>query len=109
MRKWDETLKMWNRRRLTRDREVFEKDRRAIVHEMSALRHAAGGGPPHFYVNDKPTGGGGRPAASAGAARVGHERQGTLEVNLTRWVSGAAVKEELNPPTDYKYPFMSEE
>jgi 1-pyrroline-5-carboxylate dehydrogenase len=29
-------------------------------------------------------------------------------LNLLRWVSARAVKENLNPPTDYRYPFLAE-
>jgi 1-pyrroline-5-carboxylate dehydrogenase len=30
-------------------------------------------------------------------------------MNLLRWVSARSVKENFNPPHDYRYPFMAEE
>jgi 1-pyrroline-5-carboxylate dehydrogenase len=29
-------------------------------------------------------------------------------MNLLRWVSARTLKENLNPPTNYKYPFLEE-
>ncbi len=82
---------------------VFAKDRRDIQHMFDALRHAAG----NFYINDKPTGavvgqqpfGGGRGSGT-------NDKAGSV-LNLQRWVSPRTVKETFNPPTDYRYPFMS--
>ena len=54
---------------------IFATDRAAIRQAAGdALRFAAG----NFYVNDKPTGAGRRPATLRRRARVGHERQGRL-------------------------------
>ena len=82
---------------------VFAKDRRVIQYMFDALRHAAG----NFYINDKPTGavvgqqpfGGGRGSGT-------NDKAGSI-LNLQRWVSPRTVKETFNPPTDYRYPFMS--
>jgi 1-pyrroline-5-carboxylate dehydrogenase len=30
-------------------------------------------------------------------------------LNLIRWVSPRSIKETLNPPKDYRYPFMQAE
>jgi 1-pyrroline-5-carboxylate dehydrogenase len=83
---------------------ILADDRKAIVEALKALRHSAG----NFYINDKPTGaivnqqpfGGGRLSGT-------NDKAGSF-LNLLRWTSARAVKENLNPPRDYRYPFMSE-
>ena len=53
---------------------------------------------------------GGRPAAVRRRARVGHQRQGRLEAEPgALGVVPRTVKENFNPPRDYRYPFMAEE
>jgi 1-pyrroline-5-carboxylate dehydrogenase len=84
---------------------VFATDRRAIEHAADALRNAAG----NFYVNDKPTGAvvGQQPFGGARASGT-NDKAGSMW-NLIRWVSARTIKETFVPPTDYRYPFMSEE
>src|SRR5207342_3608669 len=84
---------------------VFATDRRAIEHAATALRNAAG----NFYVNDKPTGAvvGQQPFGGARASGT-NDKAGSMW-NLIRWVSPRTIKETFVPPTDYRYPFMSEE
>ncbi len=104
--KWDETLKIVDSTSpYALTGAVFAQDRRAIVHAMSALRHAAG----NFYVNDKPTGAVVGQQPFGGARASGTNDKAGSKLNLTRWVSARTVKENFNPPTDYRYPFMSEE
>lgn len=82
---------------------VFARDKAAIKEASEALADAAG----NFYINDKPTGamvdrqpfGGGR--SSGTNDKVGWPH------NLLRWTSARTIKENLNPPTDYRYPYMS--
>lgn len=82
---------------------VFARDKAAIEEASEALADAAG----NFYINDKPTGamvdrqpfGGGR--SSGTNDKVGWPH------NLLRWTSARTIKENLNPPTDYRYPYMS--
>jgi 1-pyrroline-5-carboxylate dehydrogenase len=71
---------------------------------MQALRYAAG----NFYINDKPTGAvvGNQPFGGARASGT-NDKAGS-ELNLYRWVSPRCIKETLNPPTDFTYPFMKE-
>jgi 1-pyrroline-5-carboxylate dehydrogenase len=83
---------------------VFAQDRRAIVEATSALRHAAG----NFYVNDKPTGAVVGQQPFGGARGSGTNDKAGSKLNLTRWISARTVKENFNPPKDYRYPFMSE-
>jgi len=104
--KWEETLKTVDSTSpYALTGAVFAQDRRAIVHAMSALRHAAG----NFYVNDKPTGAVVGQQPFGGARASGTNDKAGSKLNLTRWVSARTVKENFNPPTDYRYPFMNEE
>jgi len=83
---------------------VFAQDRRAIVEAASALRHAAG----NFYINDKPTGAVVGQQPFGGARGSGTNDKAGSKLNLTRWVSARTVKENFNPPKDFRYPFMGE-
>jgi 1-pyrroline-5-carboxylate dehydrogenase len=84
---------------------VFAQDRRAIVHVMAQLRHAAG----NFYVNDKPTGAVvGQQPFGGGRASGTNDKAGSA-VNLLRWLSVRAIKENFVPPTTFPYPHMEEE
>ncbi|HEX5154880.1 MAG TPA: L-glutamate gamma-semialdehyde dehydrogenase [Parafilimonas sp.] len=84
---------------------IIAKDRNAIVLATDKLRHAAG----NFYVNDKPTGAvvGQQPFGGARASGT-NDKAGSM-LNLYRWLSARTIKETFNPPTDYRYPFLSEE
>jgi 1-pyrroline-5-carboxylate dehydrogenase len=83
---------------------VFAQDRKAVQHLMKALRHAAG----NFYVNDKPTGAvvGQQPFGGARASGT-NDKAGSM-INLLRWTSQRAIKENFVPPTSFRYPFMDE-
>jgi 1-pyrroline-5-carboxylate dehydrogenase len=83
---------------------IFAQDRYAIAKMMDALRHTAG----NFYVNDKPTGAVvGQQPFGGGRASGTNDKAGS-KLNLLKWVSPRAVKENFMPPHDYKYPFMEE-
>jgi 1-pyrroline-5-carboxylate dehydrogenase len=84
---------------------VFAQDRRAIVEAASALRYAAG----NFYINDKPTGAVVGQQPFGGARASGTNDKAGSKLNLVRWVSARTVKENFNPPHDYRYPFMAGE
>jgi len=83
---------------------VFAQDRSAVTEAQAALRYAAG----NFYVNDKPTGAvvGQQPFGGARASGT-NDKAGSL-LNLVRWTSARAVKENFVPPRDPAYPFMAE-
>ncbi|MBN1271187.1 MAG: L-glutamate gamma-semialdehyde dehydrogenase [Candidatus Aminicenantes bacterium] len=83
---------------------IMANDRTAIIQAYKALRHAAG----NFYINDKPTGAVVSQQPFGGARGSGTNDKAGSFMNLMRWVSARAVKETLNPPTDYRYPFMNE-
>jgi 1-pyrroline-5-carboxylate dehydrogenase len=84
---------------------VFAQDRRAVVEASSALRYAAG----NFYINDKPTGAVVGQQPFGGARASGTNDKAGSKLNLVRWVSARTVKENFNPPSDYRYPFMAAE
>ncbi len=81
---------------------VFARDRYAIDLALDKLRHAAG----NFYINDKPTGAVVGQQPFGGARGSGTNDKAGSMMNLTRWVSLRAIKENFIPPTDYRYPFM---
>lgn len=84
---------------------IFGQDRYAVELACRKLRHAAG----NFYINDKPTGAvvGQQPFGGARASGT-NDKAGSI-LNMLRWVSPRTIKETFVPPTDYKYPFLSEE
>ena len=83
---------------------VFAQDRRAILEASSALRQAAG----NFYINDKPTGAVVGQQPFGGARGSGTNDKAGSKLHLTRWVSARTIKENFNPPREFKYPFMAE-
>lgn len=83
---------------------VFARDREALTTATRVLRNAAG----NFYLNDKPTGAvvGQQPFGGARASGT-NDKAGSI-LNLIRWISPRAIKENFVPPKDYAYPFMKE-
>jgi 1-pyrroline-5-carboxylate dehydrogenase len=84
---------------------VFAQERQAVREATSALRYAAG----NFYVNDKPTGAVVGQQPFGGARASGTNDKAGSKLNLVRWISARTIKENFNPPRDYRYPFMSAE
>lgn len=83
---------------------IFARDRRAIVTMSRALSEAAG----NFYVNDKPTGAVVSQQPFGGARASGTNDKAGSMLNLLRWVSQRAIKENPLPPRHYGYPHMEE-
>jgi 1-pyrroline-5-carboxylate dehydrogenase len=83
---------------------IMATDRKAVVEALTALRHAAG----NFYINDKPTGAVVSQQPFGGARGSGTNDKAGSFLNLLRWTSARAVKENLNPPKNYRYPFLAE-
>lgn len=84
---------------------VFARDRAAIELANLKLRHAAG----NYYINDKPTGAVvGQQPFGGGRASGTNDKAGSI-LNMYRWISPRTMKENFVPPTDYRYPFLSEE
>lgn len=83
---------------------IFSQDRAAVDLATRRLQNAAG----NFYINDKPTGAVVGQQPFGGARGSGTNDKAGSMINLLRWVSPRTIKETFNPPTDYRYPFMSE-
>lgn len=83
---------------------IFSQDRAAIELTMDKLKNAAG----NFYINDKPTGAVVGQQPFGGARASGTNDKAGSYLNLLRWVNARAIKETFVPPTDYRYPFLSE-
>ncbi len=81
---------------------IFAKDRNVIVEASKKLENAAG----NFYINDKPTGAVVNQQPFGGARGSGTNDKAGSMWNLIRWMSVRSIKENFNPPTDYRYPFM---
>jgi 1-pyrroline-5-carboxylate dehydrogenase len=81
---------------------IFAQDQKVIDQYSQRLRHAAG----NLYINDKPTGAvvGQQPFGGARGSGT-NDKAGSI-LNLTRWTSPRTIKTNLNPPVDYRYPFM---
>ena len=84
---------------------IFCEDKEVLKAANKALRFSAG----NYYINDKPTGAvvGQQPFGGARASGT-NDKAGSM-FNLVRWVSQRTIKENFEPPTDYKYPFMEED
>ena len=104
--KWAETLKLVDATSpYALTGAIFAQDRQAVREAQSALRNAAG----NFYINDKPTGAVVGQQPFGGARASGTNDKAGSKLNLVRWSSARAVKENFSPPRDYRYPFMAEE
>jgi 1-pyrroline-5-carboxylate dehydrogenase len=81
---------------------IFAYDRYAVLAADRILRHSSG----NFYINDKPTGAVvGQQPFGGGRASGTNDKAGSY-LNLVRWISPRAIKENLNPPTEYGYSFL---
>lgn len=103
--KWTETLELVDKTSpYALTGAVFARDRYAIEEANVALTNAAG----NYYINDKPTGAVvGQQPFGGGRASGTNDKSGSY-LNLLRWVSPRTIKENFNPPKDYRYPFMDE-
>ncbi|MCI0498979.1 MAG: L-glutamate gamma-semialdehyde dehydrogenase [Planctomycetales bacterium] len=84
---------------------VFARDRYAVMKAVDKLRYAAG----NFYINDKPTGAVVGQQPFGGSRGSGTNDKAGSMLNLQRWISVRAIKENFIPATDYRYPFMEQE
>lgn len=83
---------------------IIARDREAVELATQKLRNAAG----NFYINDKPTGAVvGQQPFGGGRASGTNDKAGSM-LNLYRWLSARTIKETLQPPTDFRYPFLQE-
>jgi 1-pyrroline-5-carboxylate dehydrogenase len=84
---------------------VFAKEREVIQLATEKLVNAAG----NFYINDKPTGAVVGQQPFGGARASGTNDKAGSALNLYRWISPRAIKENFLPPSDFNYPFMEED
>lgn len=84
---------------------IFATDRQAIDLASCILEDAAG----NFYINDKPTGAVVAQQPFGGSRASGTNDKAGSMLNLQRWVSPRTIKENFNPPKDFRYPHMLEE
>ena len=81
---------------------IFSRDRAVVELAAQRLRFSAG----NFYINDKPTGAVvGQQPFGGGRASGTNDKAGAAW-NLMRWASPRSIKENLSPPTDWRYPFL---
>jgi 1-pyrroline-5-carboxylate dehydrogenase len=81
---------------------IFAQDRAAVERATDRLTHSAG----NFYINDKPTGAVVGQQPFGGARASGTNDKAGSALNLYRWLSARTIKENYNPPVDYRYPFL---
>ncbi len=84
---------------------IFADDRDAIVMATDILRQSAG----NFYINDKPTGAVVGQQPFGGSRGSGTNDKAGSHLNLLRWVTPRAIKENFDAPESFEYPFMAEE
>lgn len=82
---------------------IFARERHDIDKALAALRNCAG----NFYINDKPTGAVVGRQPFGGARGSGTNDKAGSFLNLVRWTSPRAIKENLAPALDWRYPFMN--
>ncbi|MCK4920194.1 MAG: L-glutamate gamma-semialdehyde dehydrogenase [Bacteroidales bacterium] len=84
---------------------IFSNDRYIIEMATKKLENSAG----NFYINDKPTGAVVGQQPFGGSRGSGTNDKAGSVINLFRWVSPRTIKENFATPTDFRYPFQSEE
>ena len=81
---------------------ILANDKEIIIKATKELRHSAG----NFYINDKPTGAVVGQQPFGGSRASGTNDKAGSELNLLRWISVRTIKENFDPPKDYRYPFL---
>jgi len=82
---------------------IFANDRYAIDTATKTLINASG----NFYINDKCTGAVVGQQPFGGARASGTNDKAGSNLNLLRWVSARAIKENFNPLRDWSYPYLA--
>ena len=81
---------------------IIALDKDILTEVKNKLKHSAG----NFYINDKPTGAVVGQQPFGGSRASGTNDKAGSELNLLRWVSVRTIKENFDPPKNYKYPFL---
>ena len=101
--KWDETIDLVD---ITSEYGltgcIIASDDEIIKQTTKKLTHSAG----NFYINDKPTGAVVGQQPFGGSRASGTNDKAGSELNLLRWVSVRTIKENFEPPKNYRYPFL---
>ena len=84
---------------------IIASNKNIIKESTNKLRYAAG----NFYINDKPTGAVVGQQPFGGSRASGTNDKAGSEINLLRWVSVRTIKENFDPPSEFKYPFLEED
>ena len=84
---------------------IIASDKNIIKESTNKLRYAAG----NFYINDKPTGAVVGQQPFGGSRASGTNDKAGSEINLLRWVSVRTIKENFDPPNEFKYPFLEKD
>ena len=103
--KWDETIKLVDTTSEYGLTGCIIADNDKIIKQATKkLSHSAG----NFYINDKPTGAVVGQQPFGGSRASGTNDKAGSELNLLRWVSVRTIKENFEPPKNYRYPFLEE-
>lgn len=81
---------------------VFAEEESALQLAKKKLVNAAG----NFYINDKPTGAVVNQQPFGGSRASGTNDKAGAIFNMLRWISPRTIKQNFNPPSDFRYPFM---
>lgn len=81
---------------------VFAQDKHVVDFMTDQLKFSAG----NFYINDKPTGAVVGQQPFGGGRKSGTNDKAGSKVNLYRFITMRTVKENILPPTEFKYPHM---
>jgi len=84
---------------------IIASNEEIIKQTTKKLTHSAG----NFYINDKPTGAVVGQQPFGGSRASGTNDKAGSELNLLRWVSVRTIKENFEPPKNYRYPFLEKE
>ena len=84
---------------------IIASNEEIIKQTTKKLTHSAG----NFYINDKPTGAVVGQQPFGGSRSSGTNDKAGSELNLLRWVSVRTIKENFEPPKNYRYPFLEKE
>ena len=84
---------------------IIASEKNIIKESTNKLRYAAG----NFYINDKPTGAVVGQQPFGGSRASGTNDKAGSEINLLRWVSVRTIKENFDPPSEFKYPFLEQD
>jgi len=84
---------------------IWSSDIYATQHIAKMLQNATG----NLYINDRSTGSVVNQQPFGGARLSGTNDKAGSMLNMLRWTSALAVKENYNPPSGWTYPYMTKD